>query len=365
MDQTVYSFSRMEKYEDCPNCFCCRYIFKIEEPTTLPLALGKATHAVAESALKLKQDSRAFFETMCDVVMGLSPLKLDKEELLLLTYQPLVLQYVGKADPDKIEHHFEAPIDPDNPFSPMLQGYIDIWQDEVDVVQLTDFKTNRKPYSPTDKHQLGLYAGYLADKTGKTVIGNLVFLRTREATDHIYSYNNGIAAARAWAMDTALEIEERTENLLLKKGSPKELFPAKPGDNCRYCGFAGKCNGEEIVIPDMIYRYDQALEVAREIFRLDQKSEILKARLRGYVKMQGPVTVGRRRFDLVPSKYWSFGGNALEKAFKKMKATGIDPFGVMSLTATGLKKVGWGESEIKELGGTLRTTINFKDVSID
>jgi hypothetical protein len=48
-----------------------------------------------------------------------------------------------------------------------------------------------------------------------------------------------------------------------------------------------------------------------------------------------------------------------------MKSSGIDPFGVLSLTAKGLGKLKWEEKDIKALGGSLRTTLNFKDVAVE
>lgn len=363
MEMQVFSFSRLTKFEDCPASFCSRYIRMISEPPTLPLVLGKGAHTVIEGALKLKQDSRDAFGHLCDVAIGNAPMPLDKDELLGLTFQPNVLRYIGKEC--KTEEHFQIPIDPDNPFSPELQGYIDLSLEEADHVELNDWKSNRKSYVPTKTHQLGLYAGYLAEKTGKPIKGRLTFLRSREVFDHLYGMENGIAAARKWAKEVAYEIQDRLSRFDAKEASMEELFPATPGDVCRYCGWAEHCTGKEINIPDMLKDYEEAAGVGAEIFRLETATTALKEKLKLFVKNNGPVVVGKREFVLAPNKYWSFNGDGLEKAFNKMKLAGVDPFSIMSLTAKGLNKLNWNEADIKALGGNMRTTINFKDVSVD
>ncbi|MFX4261252.1 PD-(D/E)XK nuclease family protein [Pelotomaculum propionicicum] len=362
MDMQVFSFSRLTKFEDCPACFYSKYILRIDEPPTEPLVLGKGAHSVIEGALKLKTDSREVFSHLCDVVIGNAPLSLDKDELLGMTHQPNVLKYIGKEC--RIEEHFQIPIDPDDPFSPEIQGYIDLYLDEEeDLVELNDWKSNRKSYVPTSTHQLGLYAGYLAGKTGKRVKGQLTFLRTKEVFDHLYEPDNGIVAAQKWAKGVACEIQSRISSLESKEGTAEEIFPATPGDVCRYCGWAEHCTGKTIEIPDALKDIEEAAAVGAEIFRLESALTSLKEKLKAYVKRYGPVVVGKREFALSPSQYWSFNGDGLEKAFNKMKSEGVDPFSVMSLTAKGIKKLNWSEADIKALGGNLRTTVNFKDIA--
>lgn len=366
----VYSFSRLtmgekrseERDEGCLARFFRNYILKMAEPPTLPLVGGKGAHAVVEAALKTKQDGKEFFSSMCDVVIGVSPLKLDKDELMYLTYQPNVLECIGK--PGFIEYHFQEPIDPDDPFGPEIQGYIDHWLEYEDYIELRDWKTNRKSYNPITTHQLGIYAGHLQRKTGKPVKGKLVFLRTHEIFEHLYTPEDGITTAQTWALSTAENIRNLVKLYKDKKGTPEELFPATPGDVCRYCGWADLCTGQEIVCPDDLDS-TKAVEVASEVFRLETALDLLKEKLKVYVKNNGPVRVGKREFALVPNRYWSFSGDGLKKAFDKMKSNGVDPFGVLSLTAKGLKKLNWTEKDIKALGGSPRSTINFKDIAVE
>lgn len=358
----VFSYSRLSMGEECLAKLFRRYVLKMPEPPTLPLVQGKAAHAVIEGAMKTKQDSKEFFSSLCDVVIGVSPLRLDKDELMYLTYQANVLDCIGK--PGIIEYHFQESIDPDDPFGPEMQGYIDHWLEGEDYIELRDWKSNRKSYDPITTKQLGIYAGHLQRKTGKPVKGKLVFLRTREIFEHLYTPEDGITTAQTWALSTAENIRNLVKLYNDKKGTPAELFPATPGDVCRYCGWADYCTGEEIICPDDLDP-NKAVEVASEVFRLKTATKLLEERLKVFVKQNGPVRVGKREFCFAPSRYWSFSGDGLKKAFDKMKKGGVDPFGVLSLTAKGLNKLNWGESEIKALGGSLRTTMNFKDVAAE
>ncbi len=333
----------------------------MDEPPSEPLVLGKGVHAVIEAALKTGQHSEDFFSAMCDVVTGVLPLKIQKDELMFLAYQPNVLEHIGK--PCCIEYHFQDSISPDNPFSPEIQGYLDHWIDVGDHIEIRDWKSNRKTYNPTDTHQLGIYADHLQRKTGKPVKGKLVFLRNRKVLEHLYSAED-IAVARSWALEKAEGIRKLVKEYKNKETPVEELFPATPGDVCRYCGWANMCTGKEIKCPSEIDN-TKAVEVGAEIFRLEAALKLLKKNLRAYVKNNGPVRVGKREFTLVPSRSWNFNSSGLEKVFNKMKNSGVDPFGYFTITAGNLRKLKWEESDIEALGGKPRTTTTFRDVAVE
>src|SRR5690625_5785497 len=48
----IFSFSRLNLYEQCPYRFFNKYILKKDEPITQPLALGKAVHKAIEDKIK-------------------------------------------------------------------------------------------------------------------------------------------------------------------------------------------------------------------------------------------------------------------------------------------------------------------------
>lgn len=356
----VFSFSRLDKFQRCPAAFYGQYVLGHAEPPTEPLVLGGAVHAVIEAALTAGRDDESFFRAMSGVAANVAPVKIDPDEVFSLACQPLVRRLVNSGG--NVETHFCMLLSPGDPFGPEIQGYLDFWLDGPEIL-LVDWKTNRKAYNPLDTHQLGLYAGWLYEKTGKPVRGKLVFLRTSEIREHLYTTNNGIAAARKWAYETATDIWERLY-ALQNGGDREKLFPATPGDACTYCGWAGSCTGKEISIPDIVRDYDEAVALGREILRLEAAADILKDRLRGWVKQHGPVTVDSREFRIAPSRYWKWPQDSLRAAVAAMEREGVDPFQVLSLTAAGLKKLGWDEERILSLGASLQSREDFRHVKV-
>ncbi|RJX22309.1 MAG: hypothetical protein C4575_01735 [Desulforudis sp.] len=354
----VFSPSRLEKFDTCPAAGYRKYVLELPEPSTAAATIGKAAHAViARAALEVRKDFE-FFESLCHAVGAAT--EVDPGELLRLTYRPEVLSFFASGS--WIEEHFQVPLDPGNPFSPELQGYIDLWAPNGSEVFLVDWKSGYKEHSPTDKYQLGLYAWKLHQETGLPVKGHLVFLRSGNVFDHVYTPGNGIEEAHAWALEVAGGVRERLYKVQ-QGGDPQGLFPARPGPHCGYCGWADHCTGEEITVPGQVTAPEEAETVARDILRLEGALDILKERLRAYVENNGPVVVDDKEFKLAPSKYWKWPQGALAQAVARMEQEGIDPLTVLSLTSTGLKKLRWDEEKCRELGATLAETLQFKYVS--
>lgn len=354
----VFSPSRLEKFDTCPAAGYRKYVLELPEPSTAAATIGKAAHAViARAALEVRKDFE-FFESLCHAVGAAT--EVDPGELLRLTYRPEVLSFFR---PDvQVEEHFQVPLDPSDPFGPDLQGYIDLWVLNGGETLLVDWKSGYKEFGPTDKYQLGLYAWKLHQETGLPVKGHLVFLRSGNVFDYVYTPGNGIEEAHAWALEVAGGVRERLYKVQ-QGGDSKELFPARPGPHCGYCGWAHDCTGKEINVPGELTALEEAETVAREILRLEGALDALKENLRVYVQNNGPVVVDDKEFRLSPSKYWKWPQGALAQAVARMEQEGIDPLTVLSLTATGLKKLGWEEDKCKSLGANLAETLQFKCVS--
>jgi len=355
----VFSYSCLDKFQRCPAAFYQKYVLERPEPATEALVLGKAAHAVIEAAMQAVRDDEDFFRVVSRAVAAVTGV--DEEELFHLTWKPPVRLQVGPGN--RVEEHFQVPLDPDDPFSPEVQGYIDLWRDDGDPeIQLIDWKTNRKPYHPLDTHQLGLYAGYLSRVTGKPVRARLVFLRTGDTLQHVYSADD-IAAAWTWAAWTAIDIQERLFKAQTEEPLGRGWFPATPGDACRYCGYAAACDGSGISFPGEIREPAEAEILGREILRLEAVLDALKERLRGFVEHHGPVRVDGREFRLATSQYWKWPQEALAAAVDAMRKDGIDPLTVLSLTATGLKKLPWDEEKIRSLGANPGERRDFKHLA--
>lgn len=355
----VFSPSRLEKFDTCLAAGYRKYVLELPEPATTAATIGKAAHAViARAALEARKDFE-FFESLCHAVGAAA--EVDPGELLRLTYRPEVLSFF-RVSVAYIEDHFQVPLDPDDPFGPELQGYIDLWGRDKNEVLLVDWKSGYKEYSPTDKYQLGLYAWKLYQETGLPVKGHLVFLRSGNVFEHVYTTGDGIEEAHAWALNIAADVRKRLYEVQ-KGGDPQEIFPARPGPHCRYCGWAHDCTGKEIIVPGELTAFEEAETIAREILRLEGALDVLKEQLRAYVENNGPVVVDDKEFKLAPSKYWKWPQGALVQAVARMEQEGIDPLTVLSLTSTGLKKLRWDEEKCRSLGANLAETLQFKCVS--
>lgn len=354
----VFSPSSLEKFATCPAAGYRKYILGLPEPAAEAATVGKAAHAViARAALEVRKDL-GFFETLCHAVGA--AMGVDSKELLRLTYRPEVLSFFI---PDaRVEEHFRIPLDPDDPFSPELQGYIDFWVPGEDEVLLVDWKSGRKEYTPLEKYQLGLYAWRLHQETGLPVKGHLVFLRSGGVLEHVYTPTDGIGEAHAWALQTARSVQERLYRAQ-NGGDPKELFPARPGPHCSYCGWAHDCVGGEVDVSGQVATREEAEKAARDILRLEAALDALKGSLRAYVEKTGPVVVDDKEFRLSPSRYWKWPQDALSRAVAQMQEEGIDPLAVLSLTSTGLKKLGWDEEKCRALGADPAETLQFRCVS--
>ncbi|MCL6477065.1 MAG: PD-(D/E)XK nuclease family protein [Peptococcaceae bacterium] len=354
----VFSYSRLSKYEDCPAAFYRHYVLEAPEMPSEPLVLGKASHTVIETAMRLGQKDEHFFRLMSKAVLDTAPVQIDPEEVFSLTYNDTVLREFHPGN--KIEEHLLTPLSDDDPFAPQIQGYIDLWRDDS-LVQLIDWKTNRKAYAPTDTKQLGLYAWYLSKLTGKAVRGKLVFLRLNEVIEHQFSYRD-MEDAREWALALALEIQRKLYRV--NKGEDyRGLFPATPGDPCRYCGFAFECVNGELPVPGEIKSYNEAVNLGAEVLRLEAALDQMKGHLKGYVEACGPVVVDGRKFEMSPSVYWNWSSEAVQAAIKKIEGLKKDPYSFLRLDSYQMKKLKWDEKDFESLGAVKKTKYAFKHVS--
>lgn len=342
-----FSFSRLSRYQDCPGGFYRYYCMKVAEPPSLPLVSGKGAHSVIESAMRLGIKDELFFKVMSKTVADNAPLRLDPEEIFSLTYQEMVFK---EFHPDNIiEQHIKLPLMPDNPMSPIIQMHIDVNRHEKSFIKLIDWKTNRKSYHPAETRQLPLYAWALNQIHRIPVRGKLAFLRTRKCPEHEFSAAE-MEEARRWAIDLALDIQDRLYRVQRGVDS-RELFKITPGGACRYCGYAFECNDGELPVPGEIKTYEEAQSLGSDIIRLESTLEQMKQLLKGYVEFCGPVNVpGDRQFILQQSSYWKWTPAAIQAAHERMKLENQNPFEYLGITATQIKRLGWGSSLVKNLG---------------
>ncbi|PIC57018.1 hypothetical protein CSV80_11155 [Sporosarcina sp. P12(2017)] len=226
----IYSFSRLNLYRICPYRFFKKYIAGYEEPTTYPLALGKAVHKAVEDKINGVSHSEAVLNGMIEAEFH--PEVTMDEMSELVSHAPI------KENMGETEIHFQLSLS-DADSAPVLQGYIDLLSPDGD--KIVDWKTNRVRYDVRDNHQLGLYAWAVGQlKNRKRVEGNLYFLRFRRASKHVFNQAD-MERSRQWALGVANEINSKREILDMLPEEAEGLFRSTPSSHCRHCPFVIEC----------------------------------------------------------------------------------------------------------------------------
>ncbi|AYB41765.1 PD-(D/E)XK nuclease family protein (plasmid) [Brevibacillus laterosporus] len=224
----IYSFSRLSLYVQCPLRFYWKYIEKRSEPITEPLALGKAVHHSLEMIIK---NGLSIEEAIYEGWIHTNFFPLKRFEMQWLIRNARAAQGMGR-----VEEHFLLPLST-SPFSPNIQGYIDLHN----YSWLLDWKTNRKTYGINDSMQVLLYAWALMQKFGVSEVkGTLYFLRYKLPVSAIFD-NHQAEKARLWAYDTAMEIDEKRFLINDYPNKVNQLFPPKPSSICKHCPWALEC----------------------------------------------------------------------------------------------------------------------------
>lgn len=225
----IYSYSRLSLFQQCPFRFYLKYIEGREEPVTKPLALGKAVHKAIERLIEGARFKEAVLDGWAE--SDFHP-EVGREELEGLVRSAPVSPGMGEA-----EVHFCLPLDENDPFSPQVQGYIDLVQDGLFV----DWKTNWRTYHVLDNMQLSLYAWALMKMQGiRYIEGKLYFLRFGQESGHVFDEADA-ERARQWAWGLAREIEDRRLTLAMEPDSVARLFPPRPSSLCSHCPFVLEC----------------------------------------------------------------------------------------------------------------------------
>lgn len=221
----LVSYSRLSLYVQCPWRFYQKYVLGKVEPTTKPLALGKAVHKAIELRIQGIAEVEAILLGMIET--DFHPEVTREEIQSLLQRAPLVQ--------GQTEVHFELPLAPESGIR--LQGFIDLLQ----PAQMWDWKSNWRMYGANDTKQLALYAWAIMQLQERDMVkGTLFFLRYRKPISHLYTQQEA-EEARQWAYRLAEEIGMKTEVVGAFSDMASSLFPSSPGSLCKHCPFIKEC----------------------------------------------------------------------------------------------------------------------------
>lgn len=225
----IFSYSRLLLYETCPRRFYFRYILKLVEKVSKPLALGKAVHKAIEKVIEGMAVEEAIFEgyAECDFHPEVS-----YDEITRLVKNAPVSKNMGET-----EVHFCLPLSNDKN-APKIQGYIDL---VTDSGAFTDWKTSWKSFDVHATQQLGLYAWAVSKMKGIDLVeGSLYFLRFKKEYKYFFSQVE-IEKSRQWALNLANEINFKLDLLDMMPEKVDEIFSPTFSSACQHCPFVLEC----------------------------------------------------------------------------------------------------------------------------
>ncbi|WP_028987573.1 hypothetical protein [Thermicanus aegyptius] len=106
----------------------------------------------------------------------------------------------------------------------------------------------------------------------------------------------------------------------------------------------------------------EAIKIAEEIERLEAVLKAKKEQLKLFVKQVSPIEAGDKVWDFYPSVSWEFTPEKLKEMAKDIAIEGENPWEYLTIPASSLKKLGWGEDVLSHYGKK-KETLRFESRS--
>jgi len=249
---TIYSYSKLKCYEQCPQKYKFQYIdkIKIEAKDSIDLFLGKRVH---ETLTKLYHDRQYQKETTLNELLDYLHYKWAKKwnasiEIVKKEYPPedhlkmaekCIIDYYNRYKPFNhgktiaLEEHILINLDESGKYK--LCGYIDrLTEAEERCYHIYDYKTCSRVPSLEDiknDRQLALYSIGVKERYPDVKNIRLVW--------HFLKFDREIDSVR-----TDAELEELKKNTiqLIDTIENTEEFPTHPSKLCDWCKFKPMCS---------------------------------------------------------------------------------------------------------------------------
>lgn len=95
---------------------------------------------------------------------------------------------------------------------------------------------------------------------------------------------------------------------------------------------------------------EDAVALAREIARLEAALKQMKAELKAFVEVNGPIVVDDQIWDFAESVSWSFPPEGLQAIAETIAVEGDDPWKYFTLSAESVRRLGWSEEYLLQYG---------------
>lgn len=109
-------------------------------------------------------------------------------------------------------------------------------------------------------------------------------------------------------------------------------------------------NGNNALVTTQIQNYEQAVQIANEISRLESATKDLKKLLKAFVEKNGAVETADTIWEIKQSISYEFTAAQLRHVAEMIAIEGKNPFEYLGITSANLGKLDWSNDAIERLG---------------
>lgn len=103
-------------------------------------------------------------------------------------------------------------------------------------------------------------------------------------------------------------------------------------------------------LADKVIAEAEAVLMANELLKLSAAYDIINGQLKAYVKVNGDLQVGGGIFCFTESTSWEMQPSVKKELFVALACDGVNPYQYASIPASDLKKLGYDENAMLNLG---------------
>jgi RecB family exonuclease len=316
----LYSYSRIDNFQTCPQSYKLRYVDKIVPADNDFARVGTAAHLFTQRYLThLVSHKRQTDVEMCESILSEITPSLPRD--LRQDLEGIVRTFKGSfflEDP-KCKTFIEAGMAVDRDFTPcsyddpkrLIRGKVDLLQVLGCLAKITDWKTARviPPQSEIDQSlQLDIYAIMVMAlyPLVKEVEVNLFYLR----------YGKQLQGKR-----TRADVKKAKTRVLraIKQIEDEKEFNGIISSICEYCSYRAKCPVYQKAISGLdlieIKSQVEAADLARRVLAMDGFVKNAKASLKAWVENSG----GAITLETEELNHWAYDETTFDDTEKTVK----------------------------------------------
>lgn len=327
------SYSQLSLFNACPLAYKLSYIEKVKEGTeNRHLRVGREVHKALEGYVKHLIETRQPSDPdwLLNYEPSLQMAEADEVREILKTFLNN-----HSLDFDKGDYDVEGQVSLELDGFPFM-AVLDLLQDQGEVAEITDYKTDHRIRSQTEVDQdmqLRIYAWIASEilPGAKLFRCKLDFVRL------------GVVRETEVNLD---DIEKVKTNLvtnikMLDDAEKADEFPAKPGSRCTWCGYTHICPAVASEAIETVANEEEAQRAAEQFVVLSARLDALKSVLQEWCSMQGPVEVGSVKVGY--KQQFSTSYPDVKKLVEVLKKHDVEPMEYLSANTRKLNSLKKGE----------------------